>query len=125
MNYKGIQFRLKYIEQDFPDEESCIEWLKNTLYPKGVMCPICNKVTKHHKVSKRHSYACDNCGNQVNPVAATILRNSRIPLKIWFKVIQSMSAANNSVSAKTIQREYGQQYQRFSHFRLHTWNPIC
>jgi predicted DNA-binding transcriptional regulator YafY/transcription elongation factor Elf1 len=110
MDYKAVQFRFKDIEQDFPDEESCLEWLKNKLYPKGIRCPICNKVTKHHKVSKRHSYACDNCGNQVNPVAATILRNSRIPLKIWFKVIQRMSDANKSVSAETIQREYGLTY---------------
>ena len=110
MNYKEIQFRFKDIEQDFPNEESCLEWLKNKLYPKGIRCPVCNKVTKHHKVSKRHSYACDNCGNHVNPVAATFLRNSRIPLKIWFTVIQRMSVVNNSVSAQTIQREYGLTY---------------
>ena len=110
MNYQVTQFRFKDIEQDFPTEESCLEWLKNKLYPKGIKCPICNKITKHHKVSKRHSYACDNCGNHVNPVAATFLRNSRIPLKTWFKVIQSMSSANNSVSAKTIQREYDLTY---------------
>jgi predicted DNA-binding transcriptional regulator YafY/predicted RNA-binding Zn-ribbon protein involved in translation (DUF1610 family) len=110
MNYQMIQFRFKDIEQDFPTEESCLEWLKNKLYPKGIRCPVCNKVTRHHKVSKRHSYACDNCGNHVNPVAATFLRNSRIPLKMWFKVIQRMSAAKNNVSAETIQREYGLTY---------------
>ena len=115
MNYNMIQFRFKDIEQDFPNEESCIEWLKNKLYPKGISCPICNKVTKHHKVSKRHSYACDNCGHHVNPVASTILKNSRIPLKIWFKVIQRMSDANNSVSAGTIQREYGLTYWKARH----------
>ena len=112
MNYNVIQFRFKDIEHDFPNEESCLEWLKNKLYPKGIRCPICNKVTKHHKVSNRHAYACDNCGNHVNPVAATIFRNSRIPLKIWFKVIQKMSDANNNVSAETIQREYGLTYWR-------------
>jgi predicted DNA-binding transcriptional regulator YafY len=102
-----MQFRFKDIEQDFPSEESCLEWLKNKLYPKGIRCPICNKVTKHHKVSKRHSYACDKCGNHVNPVAATFLRNSRIPLKTWFKVIQRMSDTNDFVSAETIHREFG------------------
>ena len=112
MNYNVIQFRFKDIEHDFPNEESCLEWLKNKLYPKGIRCPICNKVTKHHKVSNRHAYACDNCGNHVNPVAATIFRNSRIPLKIWFKVIQKMSDANNNVSVETIQREYGLTYWR-------------
>ncbi len=110
MNYETIQFRFADIEQDFPDESSCLEWLKNKLYPKGIRCPVCNEVTKHHKVSNRHSYACDKCGHQVNPVAATILRNSRIPLKTWFKVIQRMSKTNIGVSAETIQREYGLTY---------------
>ena len=88
---------------------------KNKLYPEGITCPVCNKVTRHHKVSNRHSYACDNCGHQVNPVAATFLRNSRIPLKIWFKVIQKMSDANNTVSAETIQTEYGLTYWKARH----------
>ena len=110
MNYQVIQFRFKNIDQDFPDEEACLEWLKNKLYPQGVVCPVCNKVTMHHKVSNRHSYACDNCGHHVNPVAATFLRNSRIPLKIWFKVIQRMSDANNRLSSETLQKEYGLSY---------------
>ena len=109
-----MQFGFKDIEQDFPNEESCLEWLKNELYPKGIRCPICNKVTKHHKVSNRHSYACDNCGHHVNPVAATFFRNTRIPLKIWFKVIQRMSGANNSLSAETIQTEYGLSHWKAS-----------
>ena len=107
MNYTAIQFRFKDCDQAFPDEDSCLEWLKNKLYPKGINCPVCNKITRHHKISNRHSYACDNCGNQVNPVAATFLRNSRIPLKIWFKVIQKMSDSHNTLSAETIQSEYG------------------
>ena len=115
MNYKTMQFRFAGIEQDFPDEESCLEWLKNKLYPEGIICPICTKVTKHHKVSNRHSFACDKCGHQVNPVAATILRNSRIPLKIWFKVIQRMSKAKNGVSADIIQKEYGLTYWKARH----------
>ena len=110
MNYKVIQFRSNDNEQNFPNEDTCLEWLKNKLYPKGIRCPVCNKVTKHHKVSKRHAYACDNCGNHVNPVAATFLRNSRIPLKIWFNVIQKMSDGYKTLTPETIQKEYGLSY---------------
>jgi predicted DNA-binding transcriptional regulator YafY len=110
MNYQVIQFRFKNIDQDFPDEEACLEWLKNKLYPKGIACPVCNKITRHHKVSNRHAYACDNCGHQVNPVASTFLKNTRIPLKTWFKVIQKMSDANNRVSAAALETEYGLSY---------------
>ena len=114
MNYQVIQFRFKNVDQDFPDEEACLEWLKNKFYPDGITCPVCGKVTKHHKVSNRHSYECDNCGHHVNPVAATFFRNTRIPLKIWFKVIQRMSGANNSLSAENIQTEYGLSHWKAS-----------
>jgi predicted DNA-binding transcriptional regulator YafY len=110
VNNKFLEFRFKDIDRSFPDEDSCIEWIKNQIYPAGIKCPICDKVTKHHKVSKIHSYACDKCGNHVNPVAATVFRNSRIPLKTWFKVIKRMSSAKSKISVKTIQREYGLNY---------------
>ena len=118
MNYPAVQFSFKDTDQDFPNEESCLEWLKNQLYPKGIRCPVCDKITRHHKVSKRHSYACDNCGHHVNPVAATFIRNSRIPLKIWFKVIQRMSESNRGISAETIQKEYGLTYWKARHMVL-------
>ena len=35
MNYQVIKFRFKDVDQDFPDEESCLEWLKTSYTPKA------------------------------------------------------------------------------------------
>jgi predicted DNA-binding transcriptional regulator YafY len=103
--------KINDFEREFPDNESCLEWLKNRLYPHGIKCPKCEKVTKHHKVSKRPCYACDNCGNHMHPTAATIFRKSTIPLKTWFAVMYKLSRAKNGIAAKEIQQDYGMTYR--------------
>lgn len=99
------KFQMKDFNQDFPNDDSCLEWLRNKLFPNGIACSVCKKVTKHHKVSKRRCYACDNCGNQVYPTSGTIFHRSTTPLKTWFKVINKMSRAKHKIPIREIQRE--------------------
>jgi predicted DNA-binding transcriptional regulator YafY len=97
--------------QEFPDEEYCLDWLKRQLYPEGVRCSICKKVTKHHKVSKRRCYVCDKCGNHFYPTAGTIFHKSTTPLRTWFSVINRLSTSKSKNSAKEIQKEYALTYK--------------
>jgi predicted DNA-binding transcriptional regulator YafY len=106
-----INCKVKSFEHEFPNNETCLEWLKNQLYPNGIECPRCKKVTKHHKVSKRPCYACDNCGNHIHPTAETIFRKSTMPLKTWFAIIYRLSQAKNGISVKEIQQDYGMTYR--------------
>jgi predicted DNA-binding transcriptional regulator YafY len=97
------------------DEKVCLEWLKDKLYPKGIECQVCNKVTKHHKVSNRHCYVCGSCGNHFYPTSGTIFQKSNTPLNIWFNVIHHMQSSDRVVSARDVQREYHLSYKR-SHY---------
>jgi len=105
----------KYTAQDFdkefPTDDSCLEWIKDYLYPDGIYCPECEKITKHHKVTGRQCYACDYCGLQVHPLANTIFRKSATPLRIWFQVMYRMASTRCGISAKQIQRETGVTYK--------------
>ena len=105
-NHRVVDF-----EHEFPDSGTCLEWLKNQLYPDGIKCPKCNRVSKHHKVSKRPCYACDNCGHHTHPTAGTIFNKSTTPLKTWFAIIHKMYNTKNGISAKDIQQEYGLSYK--------------
>jgi transposase-like protein len=98
-------------EKEFPTDDSCLEWIKNYLWPDGIFCPECEEVTKHHKVTGRQCYACDYCGHQVHPLANTIFRKSATPLRIWFQVIYRMASTRCGISAKQIQRETGVTYK--------------
>lgn len=105
------KYTTKDFEKEFPNDEACLEWIKNLRWPDGITCLECDKVTKHHRVTGRSCYACDYCGHQVFPTAGTIFHKSATPLRVWFQVIYRMSSTRCGISAKQIQRETGVTYK--------------
>lgn len=105
------RFTYKDFEQMFPDDASCLEWLRNFLYPDGIFCQLCKRVTKHHRTASRPSYSCDNCGHHVHPTAGTIFHKSSTSLKTWFHAIYLMASTRCGISAKQVERETGVTYK--------------
>ncbi|MDQ7027263.1 MAG: transposase [Anaerolineae bacterium] len=106
------KYTLKDFMRDFPDDKTCLEWLKNHRYPDGIYCKTCEKVTPHHHlISSRKSYSCQNCRNHVHPTANTIFHKSRTPLTTWFYVIYRIAQTHGNISAKQIERETGVTYK--------------
>jgi transposase-like protein len=105
------RFTFKDFEGMFPDDASCLEWLRNYLYQDGIHCGKCAKVTKHHRVKSRPSYSCDECGHHVHPTAGTIFHKSSTSLKTWFHAIYLMASTRCGISAKQIERETGVTYK--------------
>jgi len=98
-------------EREFPDDATCLEWLKNRLYPDGIFCPKCQKITKHHRVASRPSYACQFCGHHEHPMKGTIFEDSATSLKLWFHAIFLMASTRCGISAKQLERELGVTYK--------------
>jgi transposase len=105
------KYTIAQFNKDFPDDNACLEWLRNYLYHNKIYCPICKKSTKHHRIITKKVYGCDYCGHQVSPTAGTIFEHSPTPLKLWFYAIYLMSATRCGISAKQIQRETGVTYK--------------
>ena len=105
------KYTVKDFETDFPNNDACLEWLKNSRWPEGITCPKCEKVTKHHKVTGRQVYACDFCGHQISPMAGTIMEKSATPLKLWFYTMYLMASTRCGISAKQLERELGVTYK--------------
>lgn len=108
---KMQRYTLKDFQAQFPTDDACLEWLKNYLYPNGIHCQTCDRVTKHHKVASRKSYSCDYCGHHVHPTADTIYHKSSTPLTTWFYAIYLMASTRCGISAKQIERETGVTYK--------------
>lgn len=108
---KMERYTLKDFEREFPNDDACLEWLKNYLYPDGIFCQTCQKITKHHKVASRRSYSCDYCGHHVHPTADTIYHKSSTPLRLWFYAIYLMASTRCGISAKQLERELGVTYK--------------
>jgi transposase len=105
------KYTIQQFNEQFPDDNACLEWLRYKLYPQKIYCPICKKPTKHHRIKKRKAYGCDYCGHQISPTANTIFHNSPTPLHLWFYAIYLMSTTRCGISAKQIQRETGVTYK--------------
>ncbi len=108
---KQKHYTIKNFQNEFPDDDACMEWLKNKRWPDGIFCEKCQKVTKHHRVTKRSAYACDFCGNHVYPMAGTILEHSSTKLSLWFHAMYLMASTRCGISAKQLQRETGVTYK--------------
>lgn len=108
---KQNQYTIKDFKRDFPDEDACLEWLKEARWPNGIFCEKCQKVTKHHHVSNRKAFACDVCGNHVYPMVGTILEKSATSLSTWFHAMFLMANTRCGISAKQLQRETGVTYK--------------
>jgi transposase-like protein len=105
------RYTLRDFEKQFPNDAACLDWLRDYLYPNGITCPKCQRVTKHHRVIKRQSYSCDVCGHHVHPTAGTIYHKSRTPLRLWFYAVYLMASTRCGIAAKQLERELGVTYK--------------
>jgi hypothetical protein len=96
---------------EFPDDNVCLEWLKDQIFPDGIFCEPCGRVTKHHRVRSRKSYSCDRCGHHVHPTAGTIYHKSRTPLTKWFYATYLLSGVDPDIPITELQRELGVTYK--------------
>ena len=105
------KYTVKDFRKQFPNDDVCLEWLKNYLYPDGIHCETCQKITPHYKVASRRSYSCQFCGHHVHPTADTIYHKSTTPLTDWFYAIYLMASTRCGISAKQLERELGVTYK--------------
>lgn len=105
------KFTIKEFQNRFPDDDTCLEWLRRKLYPEKIFCTTCRKPTKHYKVRGRKVYTCEDCSHHFSPTAGTIFHKSPTPLTTWFYVIYLMAQTRGGISAKQIQRETGVTYK--------------
>ena len=98
-------------QQEFPDDRTALDYLVARLYPDGIYCPKCEKVTKHHRENGRPSYACGFCGHHEHPLVGTIFENSATPLHLWLYAIYLMASTRCGISAKQLERELGVTYK--------------
>jgi transposase len=95
----------------FPDNDACMDYLRDRFFPAGAPCPRCGKATKFHRIRGRSAYTCQYCRHQVYPTAGTIFHKSTTSLQLWFWAIFLMSSTRCGISAKQLEREIGVTYK--------------
>lgn len=105
------KYTIEQFNKLFPDDDACLEWLRNKLYPQRIYCVSCKKATKFYRIKNRKVFGCDLCGHQISPTANTIFDHSPTSLRSWFYAIYLMSTTRRGISAKQLQRELGVTYK--------------
>ncbi len=105
------KYSIKDFRKQFPNDDVCLDWLKDYIYPDGINCIKCEKITNHYRVQGRKSYSCQSCGNHVHPTADTIYHKSSTPLTSWFYAVFLMASTRCGISAKQLERELGVTYK--------------
>jgi transposase-like protein len=98
-------------DKRFPDEESCKQYLVEKRWPNGMRCPRCNGSEKIYSLKARpFHWICKNknCGGRngyrFSVISQTIFQDTKIPLKIWFKVGYLMLVGKKGIPALQIHR---------------------
>ena len=104
-------------EREFPDDESCLQWLwKTRLSPDGehAHCPKCNverSFKRYATNQQRQSWTCVACGHHLHPTAGTIFHKSSTSLHLWFYAMYMITSTRCGISAKQLGRELGVTYK--------------
>jgi len=111
------QYTLVEFMREFPDDETCLEYLWHTRYsPDGVHadCPKCGVVRefkRYETTQQRQSWTCTGCGYHLHPTAGTIFHKSSTSLHLWFYAMYLMTSTRCGISAKQLERELGVTYK--------------
>lgn len=90
----------------FPNEESCVSYLKTKREEQGIVCPKCG-CTHHYWKSYRNQWECKECGHRTGIKSGTVMHSSNLPLLTWFIAIHLVTSTKKSFSASELQRQLG------------------
>jgi transposase len=108
----SMKYTIRDLRADFPDDDSCLEFIFDKRYGDLKTCPKCGTVgVKFYRVGKRMAYKCKDCRQYIYPLVGTIFEKSTTPLTYWIHAIYLFSVSKNGVSALELQRQIGVSYK--------------
>lgn len=109
---KHVRYTIKEFNEQFPDDDACLDAIFAMRYGDVDTCPKCGVVgTRFYHVKGRKCYACMHCGYQLHPLSQTIFHKSSTSLVSWFYVMFKFSNSKNGVAALEVQRDLGVTYK--------------
>ena len=97
------------LTEQYPDEDSAIEYFTNQRWPRGVTCPRCKSSEIYDSNASRHMplWKCGKCGYQFTVTSGTVMADTKIPLRKWLFAFHMLGGAKQSLSTRYIARQLG------------------
>ena len=97
------------IMEQFPDQESCIEYIEKLRWGDTPRCPHCDGThvgrRNETKLGAIGRWNCHDCKVSFKSVHGTLFHGTKIPLQKWFLAISLMASAKKSLSSCQLARD--------------------
>lgn len=93
----------------FPTENDAIDFIVETKYKDGYVCPKCGCVHRkiyHQRYNHRNLY-CNNCKSEFSALKGTIFEHTHLGIRMWLFAINLVLIARKGISGLQLQRELG------------------
>lgn len=95
----------------FPDEASCIAYLKEQREQSGVVCKHCG-CTEHRWDANKLSFECKHCHSRQSLRSGTVMEHSKLPFRYWIAAMFLLTGTKKSFSTEELRRQLGhKRYQ--------------
>ena len=103
-----IDATFEEFDKQFPTDEACKQYIVDKRWPDGVRCPRCNASERiYPRKAKPFSWICKNkgCGERngysFSVTTGTIFSDTKVSLRLWFKIGYLMLGAKKGISFAT------------------------
>jgi transposase-like protein len=96
-------------ERLYGTEDQCVDTLVAERRAVGVSCSRCgNDKTYFHRPRRR--FGCTRCNERWSLTAGTVLADTKLPLRQWFRAMHLMTSTKQGISAVELGRRLGVRY---------------
>lgn len=88
----------------FPDERSCVNYLRAIRWRNFEFCPHC-KCNKIYHFSDQKTFKCGECKSRFSVKVGTIFEDTKLPLRKWFMAIWMITNHPKGVASTTLAKE--------------------
>jgi transposase-like protein len=88
----------------FPDEQFCVDYLKEIRWRDGEFCPHCDGMRVYH-FSDRKTFKCGDCRQRFSIKVGTIFKDTKLPLRKWFMAIWMITNHPKGIASTTLARD--------------------
>ena len=105
------QMTVAQFEKLFPNDDACKSYLVASRWPQGVRCPRCDNADVYPVANKPFHWQCSRCakagGYRFSVLVGSIFENTKVGMRIWFRVVHMMLTAKKGVSSLQVHRTIG------------------
>jgi hypothetical protein len=97
-------------DRQFPTDQACKEYIVQRRWPDRVRCPRCGASERVYALKKQFTWTCCNvaCGGRkgyrFSVTTGTIFMDTKVSLRLWFKIGYLMLTAKKGMSSLQVRR---------------------